>query len=193
MYQKIVFIFSLIASLNVTAQKSLSAGATLLFTNVKSVLAVGEKNEVFKKTGFVLSKDKKQFAFSADVTSMEYPFDARVLPTDLNKDGKEEVFIVFGNSYTSGQAGSNVLLFIKDKAGTYQANFGFSGTAPDILPTGNLGYPDLLIGGPGLEFPVWRWNGKEYTFNRKISDQALAKMRTTGIEEASKIYVGALK
>jgi hypothetical protein len=35
------------------------------------------------------------------------------------------------------------------------------------MPTKNLGYPDLMIGGPGFEHPVWRWNGKEYNVYKK--------------------------
>ncbi len=70
-------------------------------------------------TAFSLSNDKKQFAAVEEAS--EYPFDAFVYPTDLNKDGKEEIFIVFGNSYTSGHTGSNVVMYIKDKSGSYQA------------------------------------------------------------------------
>jgi hypothetical protein len=39
---------------------------------------------------------------------------------------------------------------------------------PEFQKTFNLGYPDLLIGGPGFEQLVWRWNGKEYQFYKKV-------------------------
>ncbi len=39
---------------------------------------------------------------------------------------------------------------------------------PEFQKTFNLGYPDLLIGGPGFEQPVWRWNGKEYQFYKTV-------------------------
>ncbi|MFN2438114.1 MAG: hypothetical protein ABR503_02870 [Chitinophagaceae bacterium] len=88
-------------------------------------------------------------------------------------DGKEEIFIVFGNSYTSGQTGSSVVLYIKDKSGNYQPNLGFPGVTPDAMPIKNLGYPDLMIGGPGFEWPIWRWNGKAYNFYKKIKKKII--------------------
>lgn len=179
--------------LNVQAQKVLSEGAALLFKNIKSSLPAEDRNSLFKKSGFVLSKDKKQFVIAASEGMMDYPFPAFVFPTDMNKDGKEEIFVIFGNGYTSGQTGSSLLLFIKDKTGNYQTNFGFSGAMPVIMPTKNGGYPDLLIGGPGFEFPVWRWNGKEYVYYRKITDKSLGKLKTSSIEDESRIYCNALR
>ncbi|HET6490440.1 MAG TPA: hypothetical protein VFG28_11850 [Syntrophales bacterium] len=41
-------------------------------------------------------------------------------------------------------------------------NFGFPGMDYTKMKTGNKGYPDLMIGGPGFCHPVWRWNGKAY-------------------------------
>jgi hypothetical protein len=56
--------------------------------------------------------------------------------------------------------------FIKNAAGKYEANVGFPGVTADPKPEKSQGYPDLLIGGPGFCFPVWRWNGKAYDFSR---------------------------
>ncbi len=175
------------------AQKNSAVATKLLFRNIKTTLTAAEKSQVFNKTGFIITKDNKQFAFADDPGSLEFPFDVIVLPADLNNDGKEELFLIFGNSYTSGNTGSNVLLFIKDKLGNYQSNFGFSGTTPYIMPTKNLGFPDLLIGGPGFEFPVWRWNGREYVFNRKITEKNLSKIQTVDAEAASKKYTDSIK
>ena len=99
-----------------------------------------------------------------DKESLEYPYGAVVTITDMNKDGIEEVFIQFGNTYTSGNTGANIVLYIKDKQKGYKTNLGFPGVEPEQLKTGFGGYPDLLIGGPGFEFPIWRWNGKEYVY-----------------------------
>lgn len=188
-----LIILLLLFFLDITAQNNSAEGTKLLFQNIKTKLTTAEKAQVFERSGLILSADKKQFAIAGDPASGENPFDAKVFPTDINNDGKEEIFIIFGNSYTSGDIGTNVLLFIKDKAGKYQSNFGFSGASPDILPTKNLGYPDLLIGGPGFEFPIWRWNGKEYVFNKKISESNLKKLKTSTIEAVSRIYVNNAK
>ena len=172
--------------------QSLTEGATLLFKNSKSNLSSAEKNKLFIDLQFHLSKDRKQFVADGDVNK-EFPFEAQVMPTDFNKDGKEEVFIVYGNSYTSGGAGSSVVVFIKNAAGKYESQLGFPGTAPDVLATTNKGYPDLLIGGPGLEFPVWKWNGSSYVLARKVKDSEYEKLKKTKLEEASKAYQSTIK
>jgi hypothetical protein len=116
-----------------------------------------------------------------------------VYPTDLNKDGKEEIFIVYGNSYTSGMAGTSVAVFITDKNGVYKTNLNFPGMLPDALATNNLGYPDLLIGGPGMEFPVWRWNGKAYDYYKEVKDADYEKLKKTNVEDLSKAYISNIK
>jgi len=168
----------------------LSEGAALLFKNVRTQLTSAEKTMIFRKLGFVLSNDQEQ-PFAQDAESMEYPFPARALPTDMNKDGKEEVFILFGNSFTSGSTGSSVLLLIKDANGKFQNNLGFPGML-QILPAANKGYNDLLIGGPGFEFPIWRWNGKEYTLYKTIKDSELQKIKMMEVEDVSNVYQESL-
>jgi hypothetical protein len=168
----------------------LSKGAALLFKNVKSKLTASQKNKIFDSLGFKVSKDGKQFI--QDVESADYPFDAFVYPTDLNKDAKEEIFIVYGNTFTSGNTGSSIVIFIADKNDAYKMNLGFPGLLPDALATSNLNYPDLLIGGPGMEFPVWRWNGKMYDYFKTVKDADYEKLKKTGVEDLSKAYTNSL-
>lgn len=168
----------------------LSRGAALLFKNTKTKLTNAQKNIIFDSLKFTLSKDEKQFILNNE--SADYPFDAFAYPTDLNKDGKEEIFISFGNSFTSGMAGSSILVFIADKSGTYKMNLGFPGLLPDALTTINAGYPDLLIGGPGMEFPVWRWNGKEYIYFKSVKDADYSKIKKMNIEDVSKAYISGI-
>ena len=140
--------------------KSLSPEASLLFQNVKSKLTNEEKNFIAKKLGFISSGNKDQ-PFALDKDSKDYPFGATLMPTDMNKDGKEEIFISYGNSFTSGSTGSSVALFIKNSSGAYEMNLGFPGITPDILTTTSKGYPDILVGGPGFEYPgiKMEWQG----------------------------------
>jgi hypothetical protein len=174
---------------NAAKQSQLSKGAALLFKNVKTKLSDQTKNVLFNTINFKLSKDGKQFIL--DDEAAEFPFDAFVYPTDMNKDGKEEIFILFGNSYTSGMTGSSIVVFIADKAGAYKMNLGFPGTLPDGLATANLGYNDLLVGGPGFEFPVWRWNGKEYVFSKTVKDSDYEKLKKSSVEDISKAYTAS--
>jgi hypothetical protein len=180
-------------AVNAYAQNNtLNNVAVILFKNVKTKLTASEKNEIVVKLGFILSGDKDQ-PFATDKDSKDYPFTATVYPTDMNKDGKEEIFILFGNTYTSGNTGSSIALFIKDTKGVYTNQLGFPGTTPDILATANLGYPDLLIGGPGMEYPVWRWNGKAYTFSRNVKDADYEKVKKQSLEDISKAYQQTIK
>lgn len=179
---------TLIAQTNI----KLSPVAAALFKGVKSLSTIAEKNFIAQKTGFVLSGNKEQ-PFALDKESKEYPFSVMVMPTDLNKDGKEEIFIGFGNSYTSGNAGLSVVLYIKNAAGKYEMNLGFPGMVPDVLTTANKGYPDLVIGGPGFDFPVFRWNGKAYDNYKTLSDAVYGKTKMTTVEDLSKKYQQTLK
>lgn len=177
----------------VSAQTStvLSPGARLLFTTAKSRLTATEKNQVFTLLGLYVSKDKKHFVGDDDATA-KFPYDVQVYPADLNQDGSEDVFVLYGNPVLSGRADTDVALFIKRKSGEFRKNLGFPGVLPDVLPTTNLGYPDLLIGGPGFEFLVWRWNGKEYALHRKIKDQDYERTPKTGVEAVSQAYISKL-
>lgn len=169
--------------------QTLNKVANLLFKNVKTILTITEKNQLATALGFVLSNDKEQ-PFALDADSKDYPFGATVLPVDMNKDGKEEIFVHFGNSYTSGNTGASIALFIKNSSGVYQNHLGFPGTIPDALVTINQGYPDLLIGGPGFEYPVLRWNGKTYAHHRVVKDDAYEKLKKKSVSELSKEYQG---
>ena len=191
MFRMIVIFFTLFTPVLLSAQ-SLTEGSTLLFKNSKSNLTTAEKNKLFIDLQFHLSKDRKQFIADGD-ENKEFPFDAQVMPTDFNKDGKEEVFIIYGNSHTSGGAGSTVVVFIKNPAGKFESQLGFPGTAPDVLATSNKGYPELLIGGPGSEYPVWKWDGSSYVFARKVKDSEYEKLKKTSLAEASKAYQSTIK
>ena len=192
MLKIIITSFLITITIVLQAQPALTEGAALLFKNTKSNSTVAEKNKLFIDLNFRISKDRKQFVADGD-DNKEFPFDVFVMPTDVNKDGQEEIFITFGNSYTSGGTGSSVLVFIKNTAGKYIQHLGFPGTTPDALAVSNKGYPDLLIGGPGFEFPIWKWNGTSYVFSRKIKDSDYASLKKTSVEEVSKSYAASLK
>jgi hypothetical protein len=180
-------LLSFAATLQARPDPPLSRVAALLFKDVRTKLSVAEKNAIAADTGFVLTGDAAQ-PFALDEQSREHPFSAEVLPTDMNADGREEIFIVFGNTYTSGMTGSSVDLYIRNAEGRYTNQFGFPGLVPDALEEKRFGYPDLVIGGPGLEYPVWRWDGRTYLFGRMITDADYGGLRKEGIDELSQAY-----
>ena len=189
MKQLLLCPFLLLYTITMFAQSNtqLKPVADLMFKNVKTKLTIAEKNSIAAQLAFIVSGNK-QLPFALDKDSKDYPFAAMVMPTDMNKDGKEEIFISYGNGYTSGNTGSSIVVFIKNAAGTYALHLGSPGTIPDLLTTSNLGYPDLLIGGPGFEFPVLRWNGKTFANNRVVKDKDYEKLKKTNLEDYSKAY-----
>jgi hypothetical protein len=166
-----------------------SEGSNLLFKNVTTKISDVDKQSIFKQTGLKVSKDKTQFISSMDENG-EFPFAASVYPTDLNKDGNEEIFVVYGNSFTSGSTGSDVMFFVKDASGKYKQNFAITSAVPMAISTSNKGYPDLVLGGPGFEFPVWRWDGSKYDNHKVIKDSDLEKLKAKGVDELSAAYTG---
>lgn len=168
---------------------ALSEGAALLFKNTKSKLRNAEKNWFFKQLGFTLSKDKKQY--------MSGEFDAAITTyiTDMNKDGIEEVFFSMQSSAIYGMVGENFSLFLKKKDCTYEMQQELGGGIAMILSTANLGYPDIAIGGPGFNFPAYRWDGKKYKFYKNIKDADLQnkKVKYMDLLECSKLYTDTLK
>ena len=190
--KRIILAILILSSLRSWSQQSnLSEGAKLLFQKIKSKLSNAEKENIFKQTGFLLSADKKQFISDKEAT--DFPFAAFVYPTDMNKDGKEEIFILFGNTYTSGNTGSSITVFIKNTSNQYKMNLGFPSTLPDAITSSSTAYPDLVIGGPGFEFPIWKWKAGEYVFSKSIKEKDLGKLKTESIETISKKYTDQIK
>ncbi len=137
-------------------------GSSLLFAKGAGKLTPSQQREIFAKLDLKLAPDGKGFVDSV----CGQPAGADVEFRDMNGDGKDEVLVIFGNTCLSGHAGSSVLLFIQNAAGKYEANFGFPAASADPKAEKSQGYPDLLIGGPGFCFGVWRWNGKQYAHHR---------------------------
>ena len=88
---------------------------------------------------------------------------------DLNSDGVSEVFVVAGNSCTSGMTGSSIWLFARRLDGRWSRRLDVAAAAYRVLPTTTRGWRDLAVGGRGLCQGVWRLaaNG-EYRYARSI-------------------------
>lgn len=165
------------------ANASLSAGAALLFKDVKTKASAAEKNRLYQQLSLKLSPDRKSLMLD------EYPVSTYVYPTDLNKDGQEELFIGLGSAALFGNVGESFSLFMQDKSGVYQLQEDYSGSGrPLVLSAMNLGYPDLVPGGPGFTHPAYRWNGKSYKLHRQVKDGTLNDKNSTDIEAYSKAY-----
>lgn len=170
----------------------LSKGAALLFKEVSSKSTNAEKNKLYELANFEIADNGTQFYFKGDTDGAQFPFDASVYPLDINNDGLEDMGLVFGNTYTSGASGNSSLIYIKNQNNGYDTNFGDPGSLV-FMPSSHAGYPDTMIQGPGFEYAVWIWNGKEYVFKSNISDEASSKLKNVYLEDASNLYIAGLK
>ena len=164
-----------------SAESGLTDGARALFAQTFSRLTIAQKNAVFQKLGLKLSQDKKSFLMDG------YDVGARAYPVDLNKDGLEEVFVVM-DGVLFGNTGQGVALFIKNRDQVYEQQTEVAGGIAVILDTQKNGYPELVIAGPGFEFPRYRWNGKSYAYAGIISDDDLQNANTSSVEDYYKLY-----
>jgi hypothetical protein len=159
----------------------LSEGARLLFGQTYSKLTAAQKNALYYKLGLQLSQDKKGFQMDG------YDVGAKAYPVDMNKDAVEEVFVVM-DGVLFGNTGQGVALFIKNSDQLYEQQAEVAGGIAVILDTKKNGYPELVIAGPGFEFPRYRWNGKHYIYSGVISDDDLQNANTSSVEDYSKLY-----
>jgi len=85
---------------------------------------------------------------------------------DLNGDGRPEAVLTESSSYCYGATGQGYSVVSKQADGSWKQITGGTGIATILATKGVGGWPDIEIGGPGFCFPVQRWNGKAYVFNR---------------------------
>lgn len=153
--------------------------AIMLFRNVKSKLSDNEKNELALKTGITaadtLAKTKKgkpKIMFT-------------IYPTDLNKDGTEEIFLCSTTS-PLGIPIKNFYFFAKDLTGKYQPLPGKIGRGAKIILNGKAGYPDLI----NLSGEMWSWDGRAYHLRQKINNNVNLPYKTEDIDDVSLKYTG---
>lgn len=80
---------------------------------------------------------------------------------------------------------------IKNIDGLYMVNFKFPGRV-EILKTSSQDYFDLLISGPGFEFPIWRYGNNQYFLYDQVSDDNLDNLKRTDLSLFSVEYTNTL-
>lgn len=138
------------------------SGIALLFADDAGDLSEAARAEVYRALGLAVSAEGGTLIDGV----CGQPIGYSVRREDLDGDGDREIFVEWGNSCTSGMAGSTISLFIADAQGRYVHNLGFPGVLGEILEERRGGYPDLLVGGPGFCHAVWGWDGTEYAYVR---------------------------
>lgn len=138
------------------------AGAAVLFAKGAGDLSPAEQGEIYTLLGLTLAPDGKTLLDPA----CQQPIGSEVSFEDLNGDGTQEVFVIYGNGCMSGGTGSSIVLLRKGPDGRFRIGLGFPAAGYTILATKSRGYPDLQIGGMGFCEPIWRWDGKDYQHHR---------------------------
>ena len=85
---------------------------------------------------------------------------------DLNGDGRLEAVVIEDGTFCHGAAGTGYQLLGRQDDGGWKRIDGNSGVPEFLEQKGEGGWPDISVGGPGFCFPVLRWNGKAYAFDR---------------------------
>ena len=80
---------------------------------------------------------------------------------DLNGDGRPEAVITASGYECYGNAGQGFAV-LRAVPGGWKTMAEETGIPTSLNERGARGYPDIEIGGPGVCFPVERWNGKSY-------------------------------
>jgi hypothetical protein len=134
-------------------------GFRLLFPADSTTITEDDQRAIFDLLGYGVSADGTDLEDRVMGCGAIY---ARADEEDLNGDGVPEVFVLGGNSCTSGMDGSSLMLFIKNAEGAWVTNLGFPAGGWTRLEATNLEYPDLAIGGAGFCEAVYRWDGSMY-------------------------------
>jgi hypothetical protein len=93
----------------------------------------------------------------------------RVALEDLNGDGVPEVFILAGNTCTSGMTGKSVWLYAKRRDGRWARLLDAGAAGYRILPSATSGWRDIALGGRGFCEGLWRLRPQgEYDYARSI-------------------------
>ncbi len=159
----VIALIALMAPFSISASDGQSKEriSRLLFVDAASQLSEQDRRDIYHGLGVGLSVKSGTLV---DELDNEISFTVELV--DLNQDGVREVFVIGGNTLTSGRAGSSVWLFIKARNGRYVANLGFPASDYEILDAKSGAFPELKFGGPGFCNGVWGWNGNKYVFVR---------------------------
>jgi hypothetical protein len=137
-------------------------GATPLIA--QDEILVADEAAAFTAAGFV-ERDGQWIACADDATESYRPGSIEQV-LDANGDGLPEAVISEGSTFCYGMEGAGYFIVSRQVDGSWKTITSGSGIPIFLETRGSRGWADLAVGGPGFCFPVLRWNGSEYAFNR---------------------------
>ncbi len=141
----------------------------LLFSNAKFKLTRSEQEQIcnfMASYGIKFSSTKNGFVDDSgdgDIVTLS------TQSINLSNGGQRGIFIVGGNTYTSGVTGSSIWAFILNKNGLVQSEFGFPAVEFKLLNSVHLNFHDIQFFGSGFCAPIWIWNGHNYIFQKSMT------------------------
>jgi hypothetical protein len=137
---------------------------TVFKNYTKTNLKPGQMDRIVENLPVKYNPKTKKFYEKLD-KAMEEPTEVEVYQIDLNKDGEPEIIVQRYNHAYLGQAGAVIILY-KGELDTYVEAMNERGTAMILTTKSMNGYPDILLGGPGMKVPGYIWNMGKYVFRR---------------------------
>jgi len=131
--------------------------------DVEAQLSAAETSAAFQAAGFKNSGGQWR---SDDCHDDTRPGPRIEQVADLNGDGRPEGVVVHESSERYGRTGRANWLVSQRGEGRWRLMQSGTGGFNVLATKGSDGWPDLTIVGPGLCFPVLRWNGREYQMQR---------------------------
>ncbi|MCP8686592.1 hypothetical protein [Marinobacterium sedimentorum] len=149
---------TLAAALVTTA--SMLAVGPVRGSSVVEGLSASEEAALFAAAGFSLAGNGQYQRCREEPVTLSYqPGKAEL--ADLNGDGQDEAWVTEGSLYCYGNTEQYFVLLTREQNG-WRILVEAAGI-PVIRETGNQGWPDIEVGGPGFAaFPLYRWNGEAY-------------------------------
>ena len=128
-------------------------------TYAENSLTEAEQKDVFAAAGFKM-KDGSYTRCEDDVTASHMP--GYLEETDLNGDGRPEVFVKESSLFCYGNTAEAFVLVTKSPSGAWLVILDQIGV-PVTRDTKTNGWLDIEVGGPGAgPFPVYKFDGTQY-------------------------------
>jgi len=121
-----------------------------------------EREEIFKAAGFEPKGDGFVHC-DEDVTVSPSP--GRIEMADVNGDGTRDAWVTESSTFCYGDTGEFFVLLTRRAGGAWVNLLEAVGVATPLSTRSN-GWPDIEVGGPGGEFPVYVFDGRKYVLKK---------------------------